>query len=494
MSSNQKVKKTSVGMNILKWIERTFMPIISKISDNRYINAIRNGMVAVIPILLIGSMFLILFFFPIGKSETLGINVLLPIDGGRWARFFMLPYRLTFPMMGFFVVIGIARSLARNYKLDDQQGVFIALIAYLISIVGPTYSSIGNPAFTSGSFGSATIFGGIIVSIISIEIFRLCIKYRIMIRLPKSVPEVVAKPFNAIIPMLFVMVPAVLLFNVLKFDIHKFASLLLQPIQGLVAGNNFFGFIVVILFVMLLWIAGIHGMAIVGAVARPFWLIAIDDNLSLTETLGRKSITAADGANILVEPFFQWFVWIGGAGATLGLLIVMLFIAKSKYIRAITYPSIVPGIFNINEPVIFGYPLVLNPILAIPAILAPLTMGTLSFIAMKLNLVNVPIIVVGWTLPSPVGAVLATNLDWRALVLCLLMIAVSCVIWWPFAKMYDNVLLKQEIEEEVQLRKENAEKENIIFNEEETRAQVSKEFHSRSIFKRNKKQVKNIEA
>ncbi|WP_051586186.1 PTS sugar transporter subunit IIC [Mycoplasmopsis lipofaciens] len=481
-------QKNSKIQKALQHIEKTFMPIMGKIGSNRYIEAIRNGMISIIPILLIGSTFLILFFFPIGKKETFGINVLMNVQDGRWASFMMLPYRLTYPMLGFFAVIGIARSLAKSYKLDDQQGVLIAIIAYMISIVGPSYKGIGNPTFTTASFGSATVFGGIIVSILAIEVFRACVKYKIMIRMPKSVPNVVAKPFNALIPMLFVMLPSVLLFNVLKFNLHGYINFLFQPLQNIFAGSNYIGFIVVVLLIMVLWIAGIHGVAVIGSLARPFWLIALDHNTNLLGSLKVNSLYVKDGANILVEPFFQWFVWIGGAGATLGLIIVMLLIAKSKYIRAVTYSSVLPGIFNINEPIIFGYPLVLNPYLALPAILSPIAMGTVTFICMKLNIVPVPVQLVGWTLPSPVGALLSTGLSWEACVLTFILIALSALIWWPFAKAYDNKMLRDEIEQEIEQEIATAKAENQEFDEIAIRARITKELKGRSIFKRKKVQ------
>ncbi|MEE3928304.1 PTS transporter subunit EIIC [Mycoplasmopsis ciconiae] len=467
----------------LKYVEKTFMPIISKIGENRYIDAIRNGMISIIPILLIGSTFLILFFFPIGKSETFGIDFLLKVQDGKWASFIMLPYRLTYPMLGLFAVMGIARSLSKSYKLDEQQGILIAFIAYLISIVGPNYKGIANPSFTTAQFGSATVFGGMVVAILSVEIFRLCVKYKITIRLPKSVPSVVAKPFNALIPMLLVILPAVFIFNFWGFDIHKYTNFILQPLQSVFGGNNYLGFIVVVFLVMVLWIAGIHGVAVVGALARPFWLIALDQNQKIMTDLKLTSLTVADKGNILVEPFFQWFVWIGGAGATLGLIIVMLIIAKSKYIRAVTYPSIAPGIFNINEPIIFGYPLVLNPYLALPAIFTPIILGTITFICMKLNIVSIPTQTVGWTLPTPVGAFLSTGLDWRTLVLSLILIVVSCFVWLPFAKAYDNKMVAEEIEQEIQDRIELAKQNSHDYDEKLIREEVTKEFKSRKIFK-----------
>ncbi|QGZ97520.1 PTS sugar transporter subunit IIC [Mycoplasma sp. NEAQ87857] len=472
---------TSGMTKFFQSVEHTFMPIMAKLGNNRYIEAIRNGMISTIPILLIGSTFLFIFFFPIGKNNTLGVNVLLPIQNGRYASLLILPYRLTYPMLGFFAVIGVARSLAKSYKLDDQQAVLIAIIAYLMSIVGPTYKTIGNPSFTTGSFGTATIFGGFVIAIASVEMFRFCIKYKITIRLPKSVPSVVAKPFNALIPMLFVMIPAALIFNLGKFDIHSYMNFLFSPLQSIFAGNNYFGFFVVVVFVMLLWIAGVHGLAVIGSLARPFWLIALAQNQTLQQSLKLSQLYVKDGANIIVEPFFQWFVWIGGAGATFGLIIVMLLIAKSKYIRSVTYPSILPGIFNINEPIIFGYPLVLNPILAIPAILSPLALGTVSFLALKFNIVATPINLVGWTLPTPVGAFLSTGLDWKALVLTFVLMAISALIWLPFAKLYDNKMLKEEIEMVITERIEEAKKANLEYDAKEIREQVTKELKSRSI-------------
>lgn len=479
--------KNSKVTNLLKSIERIFMPIMTKIGENRYINAIRNGMISIIPILLIGSTFMIIFFFPIGASETLGQNVLMQANGGKWAYLLMLPYRLTYPMLGLFAVIGISRSLAKTYKLDEHQAILMTLIAYLISITGPTYKSIGNPSFTTGSFGSATVFGGILVSIFSVEIFRICTKYNIMIRLPKSVPAVVAKPFNALIPMLLVMIPCLFVFNYLEFNIHSYANYILAPLQGLFAGNNYLGFVLVVLLIMILWIAGIHGVSVVGALARPFWLVAIAENTQLLESLKVTQLFAKDGGTIITEPFFQWFVWIGGAGATFGLVLVMLLFAKSKYIRAITYPSIIPGLCNINEPIIFGYPLVLNPYLALPAILSPIVLGTITFICMSLNIIPVATQTAGWTLPTPVGALLSTGLSWQACLFTFVLMFISALVWFPFAKAYDRKMVREEIEQETQERIEQAKKDKVEYNEELIREQVRKEINSRSIFKRKNK-------
>lgn len=155
----------------LSLVEKVFMPVMTKIGENRYMQTIRNGVVSALPMILIGSIFCVIYFFPIGdqvamvngeevKYNSLGAYILSVSGMPEWASFLMLPYRLTFAMMGFFVVFGMAKSLASHYKLDTQQACFIAIISYFISLVGPTYTGVGNATFLSGSMGSASIFGG----------------------------------------------------------------------------------------------------------------------------------------------------------------------------------------------------------------------------------------------------------------------------------------------------------------------------------------------
>lgn len=291
--------------------------------------------------------------------------------------------------------------------------------------------------------------GGGIIAILCVEVFRICTKYNINIRLPKQVPAVVAKPFAAIIPLFFVVIPSLLLFQILRFDIHGFMMFMFSPLQEFFAGNNVGGMVVLILLITLLWVAGIHGVSIIGAIARPFWVSAADVNISLIDEKGLQNLYYVDGGSIFTEPFYQWFVWIGGAGATLGLIISMLFVAKSKYGKVMTSASAVPAIFNINEPIMFGFPIVMNAIMIIPFIFAPLLMGIASYLVMFFGLVALPSLTPAWTLPAPVGAFFST-LDWKAIILCIAMIVLSTLIWLPFAKAYDKQLLKQELQAEVE--------------------------------------------
>jgi PTS system cellobiose-specific IIC component len=147
------------------------------------------------------------------------------------------------------------------------------------------------------------------------------------------------------------------------------------------------------------------------------------------------------------EPFYQWFIWIGGSGATLGLVLAMLFFSKSNYLKTLSKACIVPGIFNINEPVVFGVPIVLNPLLMIPFIFIPIITGTLSYFATVVGFVSPTYVLAPWTLPAPIGAYLATGGDWRAVILVLINIAISFFIYLPFFKMYDRKMVEAEKEE-----------------------------------------------
>jgi PTS system IIC component len=221
----------------------------------------------------------------------------------------------------------------------------------------------------------------------------------------------------------------------LDFDIQAFIMNLFKPLVK--AGNTLPGVLIPIILITFLWVAGIHGVSVVGSIARPIWLVLLDENMA----------AAAEGAkvlpNIAPEPFFQWFIWIGGSGATLGLVILFM-ISKSDYLKRLGRTSILPGICNINEPIIFGAPIVLNPLLGIPFILVPVVNAIISYGAMYFNLVARPVTLPPWTLPAPIGAYLATNGDWRAIVLTLINIAIAVLIYYPFFKAYEKQLINEE--------------------------------------------------
>ncbi|WP_026887583.1 PTS sugar transporter subunit IIC [Clostridium beijerinckii] len=408
------------------WLEKYLLPPMTKLSEQRHLKAIRDGIVSTIPLIIIGSFFLVIAVPP---------NDWLKQLVAPYVNQIMFPYRLSMGIMALYASFGIAYNLAKSYKLDPLSGGSLGLAAFLLTNV-PLNIDPNGWMLSLSSLGGSGMFTAIIMSIFAVEIFRVCKEKNLTIKMPKEVPTSVANSFAALIPAAFIIVPIWIIRDLLNFDIQKFVLSIFTPL--VTAGNSLPGILVPILLITLLWGCGIHGDSVVGTVARPIWLAMLDANVS-AQAAGQPI------PNIAPEPFFQWFVWIGGSGATIGLVILMLG-SKSRYLKDIARASLIPGICNINEPVIFGAPIMLNPLLIIPFVLGPLICGCVSYFAMTLNLVSKPVILAPWTLPAPIGAYLATGGDWRAIILVLINIAIVTALYFPFLKAYEKKLIKEGME------------------------------------------------
>lgn len=409
---------------------------MAKIANERHLRAIRDGIVATLPLVIVGSFFLVFSNFPL--PETYGFKIWLMENAAR----IVLPYRMTMAIMTLYATFGIGYSLAKSYDVDPLSGGILATTAFLltftpVNIAANLDAGLAGWAIGLGNMGGAGMFVGIITSMLAVEIYRLCVQKNLTIKMPEQVPPAVSRSFEA----LFAAGIVILFFGGITywagFDWHSFISNLVKPIIS--AADSLISVILQVLLTCFFWVFGIHGVSIVGAVARPFWVILRDANI----TAAAAGVAGTALPQIAAEEFFQWFIWIGGSGATIGLAISML-TAKSAYLKSLGRTSIVPAIFNINEPLVFGTPIVMNPILMIPFILTPIVLATISWIAMSFGLVNRVSATPPWTLPGPIGAFLATGADWRAIVLSILLIIVSVVIYYPFVKMYDKRLLLEE--------------------------------------------------
>jgi PTS system cellobiose-specific IIC component len=261
------------------------------------------------------------------------------------------------------------------------------------------------------------------------------------IRLPDQVPPMIKNSFDLLIPVLVVVLT---LYPLSLFIQSQFDMLIPQAIMAIFkplvsAADSLPAILLAVLIGHLLWFAGIHGAAIVSGMLQMFWLT----NLGMNQTALAQS---APLPHIFMEAFWTFFIVIGGSGATMGLVFCYLR-SRSAHLRSIGRLSVVPSIFNINEPVIFGTPIVMNPVFFIPFLLAPMVNAVLAWAAMKLDLIGRVISVVPWTAPAPVGAAWALGWDFRAAVLVVLLALVSAIIYYPFFKVYEKQLLAQEAEE-----------------------------------------------
>lgn len=412
----------------IDFLENNLSTPMAKLSEQKHLRAIRDGVVSALPFIIFGSLFLIIAFPPVAADSAIG----------EWAAKhvadILIPYRLTMFIMTLYITFGIGYSLSQSYKLDPLSGGLLSVAAFLFTIGVKMIEGVGF-VLPMSNLGGHGLFVGMIVSIFAVETLRLCKNKNITIKMPESVPASVARSFEALIPVTIVLVIMTLITVVLGIDLHSLVDKAVAPL--IKAGDTLPGVLIPVFLITFFWAFGIHGVSVVGAVARPVWEVYLANN---------SAAVAAGKAipHIAPETFFQWFIWIGGSGATLGLVIAMLLTAKSSYSKTMARATIVPSIFNINEPVIFGMPIVLNPILIIPFVITPLIGATLAYIATSIGLVNPTYVMVPWTLPAPIGAYLSTGGDWRAIILVLVNLAISVTIYLPFFKMYDKKLLEQE--------------------------------------------------
>lgn len=433
------------------FLDKKLSTPMAKLAEQRHLRAVRDGIIATLPLIIVGSFFLIIANPPLPQSW--GIYKTLKAN----AATIVLPYRMTMYIMTVYACWGIGYSLAKSYKLDGVTGGTLSAAAFLLTLVPKSVGALapelmeiinGNPDLLKwyqgvpqgfqmpmANMGGGGMFVGIIVSILAVEIFRFTNKSGFKVSMPEQVPPSVARSFEALTPAAIIVLLIGSITYYLQFDWHGFIGKIVTPLVK--ASDTLPSVWILAILQDFFWSFGIHGASVVGSIARPVWLILLEQN----------SAAAAAGAPltaIAAEPFFQWFIWIGGSGCTIGLVIALAIFAKSTYGKQLGRTALVPGIFNINEPIIFGAPIVLNPTLIIPFIITPLVTATLSWFAMSLGLVSRVVVTAPWTLPGPIGAFVATGGDWRASVLNIICIVISVIIYYPFVKIFDKKLSLEE--------------------------------------------------
>ncbi len=423
------------------FIEEKLMPIANKLGTQRHMLAIRKGIIATLPLTIVGSFFTVLLNFPIESVAAMIEPYREVLD---------IPFRYTVGLLALYSTFGIASSLASYYKLDTLTSGILATMSFLITAAPPTrvFEDVEG-VITAGRFmnianlGSGSLFGAIVTALLSVEIYRFFIVKNITIKMPDGVPPEVSNSFMALIPGGFLMILFWVIRHIIGFDLNGFLSMLLMPFKDVLAGNSLFGGLLTVFLICFFWVLGIHGPAIMGPVIRPFWEISIAENIDAFAANGN----AHELPNIFTEQFLQWFIWIGGAGTTLALVFLFLF-SKSKYLKQLGRLSLVPGIFNINEPMIFGTPIVMNPILGIPFIVAPLITTTISYFATVSGIVPMMAVRLGFTIPAPIAAWMSTDWSIAAGILVVVNFLITLAIYYPFFKVFEKQQVERELAEE----------------------------------------------
>lgn len=406
-----------------------FIEIAGRIGAQRHLVAIRDGFVALMPLIIIGSLAVLINNFPpIGGFKF--VEFMNGIFGeGKWTQVGGKIWDGSFAVVGLLLAFSIAYNLAKSYRVDGLAAGLISLSSFII--LAPQTKDWGlNMAW----LGAQGLFVAILISIITTELFRVLVKSKLTIKMPEGVPDGVARSFTALIPTMIILL-IVGLFQALM-NIFAETSVfevifkaIQEPMQGI--GNTLPAAIVVAFLNHILWFFGLHGTNIIGGVIEPIYLPLIEKNVALFQA----GTAATDVPYIVTKPFFDSFVYLGGSGTTLALLIaIFIFVRKQQQhpYREVAKLAAPAGLFNINEPVIFGLPIVLNPIMLIPFILVPIVLTIVSYFALATGLVPKTVAIVPWSTPPILSGYLVTGGDVRGILLQLVNIAIAVFIYSPF--------------------------------------------------------------
>ncbi|PLR77332.1 PTS system, cellobiose-specific IIC component [Bacillus sp. V3-13] len=426
-------------------LENKVMPTAARIAGQRHLQALRDGLILSMPLIIVGSVFLILGYLPIPGYADFMVRTF----GEAWLTKLTYPVGATFDIMALIAAFGIAYRLAEKYDVDALSAGAISVAAFLLATPyeisftpeGATEAVMVGGAIPSALMGSKGLFVAMLIAILSTEIYRWIIQRNIVFKMPDGVPPAVSKSFVALIPgFIIIALVWILRLAVEQTDfasLHNIVGVLLGKPLG-VLGGSLIGSLVAAFLIHLLWSTGLHGATIVGGVMSPIWLSAMDQN--------RIAFQAGEEVpNIFTSQFFDIFIHMGGSGATFALVLSMVFLAKSQQMKQLGRLALGPGIFNINEPITFGMPVVMNPIMIVPFILTPLATVIVTYIAMKTGLVAKPAgIAVPWTMPPFIGGYLATGGKISGIVIQLVNFVIAFAIYYPFFRMWDKQKFAEE--------------------------------------------------
>lgn len=415
----------------------TIAPIATKMTSNRYLSAIKEGFFGSTPILIAGLIFLLFTSLPFNGYAEFMTNIF----GKKWMDFFYLPYQASFNLMSIYVVVGMARSLSKYYKVDEKLAIALSFVGIFV-LTPLIFTADGAKGLPLDNFAAKGLFVCMIATAISIEIYRFCAQKGITIKMPDSVPQNVSNAFAAVIPAFAI----ILLFDVLRtlFAMTDFGSaqqfiftILQQPLQSL--GGTLPATFIALLVESVIWCFGIHGSSIVSSVMNPIWYALSAENLAAVEA-------GIAMPNIVNYQFISFFVKLGGVGATLSLTLLCLFKSKSDQYKALGKLGIGASLFNINEPIIFGFQIVLNPMMMIPFVLSNVTVGVVTYVAIwsglvpYINGVNLP-----YTIPVVISGFMLCG--WRGALLQVVLLLITGLIYYPFFKAQDKQAYLEEQEQ-----------------------------------------------
>ncbi|ABR33656.1 MULTISPECIES: PTS sugar transporter subunit IIC [Clostridium] len=419
------------------------IPIVMKFVNLKGVLALKDGILYTLPLTLVGSIFLLLAQLPYQPlNDWLAVTL-----GAGWTDPLWKAYGATFNIIALMGTIGIAYTYAKNEGYEPLSAGVISFVVFVLttssSVVTKSGETVGDviPTAWCGGKGMVT---AIIIGLIVGAVYSWFMKRNITIKMPAGVPQGVANSFAALIPGAVIIVGATVLYSVFNWGLHTtliewIYKVIQTPLQGMtdsIGGVLFMGFAI-----PFLWWFGVHGSTIVSGVMSSVLTSNTLDNAAIV-TSG-KELTIANGAHIVTQQFLDQFMTVTGAGMTIGLVAAMLAFSKSAQCKQLGKLAIVPAIFNINEPVTFGTPIVMNPFMALPFIITPMLSGIILYFAIATGIVP-PFggVMVPWTTPPVISGLLVGGV--RTAILQFLVLVMSFFIYLPFFKKLDNINYKNE--------------------------------------------------
>lgn len=443
---------SSFTEKIQEKLQETIVPVAMKMNNQPHLSALKDGMTLTIPLTIIGGFFMLLAQPPVPVTmEATNFFYSFLINWKEWATInqesLLVPFNLSIGALSVYIVVAITYELAKHYKIDRLTTSAIALFIFWMTSAPPMTIEEAGLITQMGGLGATGMFYAIIISFITVEVTRFFYEKDIKIRMPEQVPPNVSAPFSALIPAVFLTVvfyiTNIFVRNATGDNLGQLIYNLLEPLMS--ASSSLPSVILLSMLLSLFWFFGIHGNNMLGGIITPI----------TTANLAINAEYYINGVGSPI-PFSGAMLTIFGNWMSYPAMVLCFFLfAKSARLKSLRAVAVIPDLFNINEPLTFGVPIVMNVSLALPIMIINILNVTIAYIVMSAGLVNSIYIAVPWTAPGIINLLLATGFDLRSLFLWGILFIANVIILIPFIKMYDTQLLAEE-EMENQIQKDKA--------------------------------------
>lgn len=409
-------------------------PFFEKLSRNIYLRAIKDGFISSMPAVLFSSIFILIAAVP-------------NIFGFKWSdeqlAFILKPYNYSMGILALLVAGTTAKSLTdsvntRSMEKTNQINYMSTFLAAVVGLLILAADPIEG-GFANGLLGTRGLLTAFLAAFITVNIYKVCIKNNVTIRLPEEVPPNIAQVFKDVIPFALSVLSIygldLIVRNIFGTNVAESVGKILTPLFS--ATDGYIGLAIVFGAYAFFWFVGIHGPSVVEPLIVAISYANIEANVQLVQ--------AGMHADKILNPVTQTFVvTMGGTGATLVVPFMFMWLCKSKRNRIVGRASVVPTFFGVNEPILFGAPIVLNPIFFIPFVTAPIINVWIMKFFVDVLQMNSFSIILPWTTPAPIGIVMGTALAPLSFVLAITLIIIDTLIYYPFVKVYDHQILEEE--------------------------------------------------